>query len=430
MRWGRGAAAAKMDAISKIIGDSSGSGSYSQPSWWHSSQPSSKDSFAQRWQAALKAQRSNKKPEIVRSRCGTCSFSKHSSCRSCGHQQGWLLLPGAAPPSGRPLAWADALLQLKQPVESPKIPTTPSTLPTLKGAEVAMKTEEQPKSGEGLASMTPQQLKEEIQRLEAAEESLAATSMGVPESVAAQLKDLRRELHGRRPEGRQARKLTAQRTKQEETIADLKAQLEAADKELAKLFQEEEEAKQEHARVKKQLSHKDDALYLRSQDIEQAAAALTINLSNAMKDATSKGCQVQEADVATFIKAQLQAMAKITPEITQQEKENSQQQPPPPPLAVPGRASHERATQPALDDQLQRMGRRPPAKPAATQVDTPTQEEPGRQRSRTPDRNALSGVSSPSHAEIAEQHVLLQVGTWSGNLRVHGLASLRKLSRV
>ena len=171
-----------------------------------------------------------------------------------------------------------------------------------------------------------------------------------------------------------------QRVKQEELIKDLREQLTQAEADLTKLTAEEEEAKQAHLRVKQQLSTKDDALYLSAQDIEQPAAALTLNLSNAMKDATSKGCQVQESDVATFIKAQLQAMAKVVPELAQQEKETQQQPPPPPPQPVQeaARATQDNATQPAREEQLQQMGRRPPSKPAATQLDSPTQ--PDRQR--------------------------------------------------
>ena len=74
--------------------------------------------------------------------------------------------------------------------------------------------------------------------------------------------------HGRRPEGRQldqsaakVRKLGAQRAKQEELIADLRLQLETAEKDLKKICQEEEEAKQAHAKVKQQLSCSDNALF-------------------------------------------------------------------------------------------------------------------------------------------------------------------------
>ena len=252
--------------------------------------------------------------------------------------------------------------------------------------------------GDSPSELTPQQLKEEIQRLEAAEEALAATSLGVPATVTHQLKELRRELHSRRPEGRQldqsaakVRKLATQKIKQEETIANLRTQLKEAEQALAELCKEEEAAKQEHARVKQQLTQKDDAHYLCASDIEQAAAALTINLSNAMKDATAKGCQVQEGDVAAFIKSQLQSMAKVSKDVmetTQRETASPQAVPPTPPLPPPAggsKATQEHATQPAHDDQLQQMGRRPPPKHAPTQVDTPTQQERG--RSRTPDRD-------------------------------------------
>ena len=305
---------------------------------------------------------------------------------------------GAAPPSGRPLPWAEALLQLKQPMEVPKATTPPPAITVTKAPEVTAKKEESAMAGDSPSELTPQQLKEELQRLEAAKEALAATSLGVPATVTQQLKDLRRELHSRRPEGRQLDqsaakvcKLAAQRTKQEETIANLRTQLKEAEQALAEACKEEEAAKQEHVRVKQQLTQKDDALYLCASDIEQAAAALTVNLSNAMKDATAKGCQVQEGDVASFIKSQLQAMAKVSQGCHGCD-------------AAGGRVSTVSAAD-ATSTTTDRRGeahtgachsasaRRaiaadgtaPPPKPAATQLDTLSQQEKG--RSRTPDRD-------------------------------------------
>ena len=57
-----------------------------------------------------------------------------------------------------------------------------------------------------------------------------------------------------------------------------------------------------------------------------------MNLSNAIKEATSKGCSVQEAGVAHFLRAQLMAMAKTELEVPAAPQTQQVQQPPPPPL--------------------------------------------------------------------------------------------------
>ena len=95
--------------------------------------------------------------------------------------------------------------------------------------------------------------------------------------------------------------------------------------------------------------------------------------------------------MANFIKAQLQAMAKLAPELAQPEKENLQQAPPPPHLPTPvDRTMQEDPTQPAQEDQLQQMGRKPLGRAAATQVDSPSQ--PERARSRTPERDTAQDL--------------------------------------
>ena len=129
------------------------------------------------------------------------------------------------------------------------------------------KKEESVHPAPGLASLTPQQLEEEIQRPEGAEETLAATSLGVPDSLKQQQKRCGQNCMGGALKGAndqsaaRVKRLGKQKTKQEELIKDLQDQLTKAQTELAKIQVEEEEAKQAHMRVKQQLSSRDDALY-------------------------------------------------------------------------------------------------------------------------------------------------------------------------
>ena len=56
----------------------------------------------------------NRKVEIICASCGHTSFPKHSCCRMCKHQRGWILWPNAAPPTGKALAWHLAVEVIKK----------------------------------------------------------------------------------------------------------------------------------------------------------------------------------------------------------------------------------------------------------------------------------------------------------------------------
>ena len=134
-------------------------------------------------------------------------------------------------------------------------------------------------------------------------------------------------------------------------------------------------------------------IYLPPAAIDTAAAALTLNLSNAMEEATSKGCTVQEADVARFTRAQLQAMAKVTGNPCSLRKFN---QPPTPPIPKQSEAVP--------------PGRRDGHAAHARRAACPRGPESPLQASGHPDRHADAG----SARTTAQPHARTQCCSWDG----------------
>ena len=307
MRWGK-RAAAKMDAISRIIGDSS-------------------SSKLAAWRAYERSLCTQLAASATSAACPSQTRDSLLEMRHLQLQQTyplssfWTSPRVAIDASSGPPGWqATSVGRCVGAAKAPQGRTQGGAFPRA-SAYSPQTTAPDCEVWQCRARAGKPPLTEELQRLETAEETLARTSLGAPDGLKLQLKELRSELHGCRPEGRQldqspakVKRIEQQKAKQEDLIKDLREQLTQAEADLTKIIAEENEANQAHLWVKQQLSSRDDALYLPPSAIDTAAAALTmtsINLSNAMKEATNKGCAIQEADVAQLTRAQLQAMAKV-----------------------------------------------------------------------------------------------------------------------
>ena len=183
----------------------------------------SKVTFADNWSRAVTAQSTNKRAEIVCAKCGVQSFLRYQACRKCGHQSGFLFLPGHAPPQGPPMPWSQCQAHAQQQKHLQAVPATalpppPPALPPLglaspslaaPAGDVSAKTS--PPTWESmLMEATVPRIKEELARLQGLRSHLVdlQCSSSVAE-VEQRINICKKALTKQQPEGQRLEQLKA-----------------------------------------------------------------------------------------------------------------------------------------------------------------------------------------------------------------------------